>query len=94
MIRLGVLTENDRVELIRGEIVPKVSIGPKHSKLCQAYQQSVRSTRVHSTLVRSTQCPFNRVHPNIHIAIRQRCNPIATARDVTIDYDGEAASAS
>ena len=30
MIRLGVLTENDRVELIRGEIVPKMSIGPKH----------------------------------------------------------------
>jgi Uma2 family endonuclease len=30
MIRLGVLTENDRVELIRGEIVPKMAIGPKH----------------------------------------------------------------
>ena len=26
MIRLGVLTENDRVELIRGEIVPKMAI--------------------------------------------------------------------
>jgi Uma2 family endonuclease len=32
MIRLGVLTENDRVELIRGEIVPKMAIGPKHSR--------------------------------------------------------------
>jgi Uma2 family endonuclease len=31
MIRLGVLTENDRVELIRGEIAPKMSIGPKHA---------------------------------------------------------------
>src|SRR5262245_40029678 len=31
MIRLGVLTENDRVELIRGEIVPKMPIGPKHA---------------------------------------------------------------
>jgi Uma2 family endonuclease len=30
MIRLGVLTENDRVELIRGEIVAKMPIGPKH----------------------------------------------------------------
>lgn len=30
MIRLGVLTENDRVELIRGEIVAKMAIGPKH----------------------------------------------------------------
>jgi Uma2 family endonuclease len=32
MIRLGVLTEHDRVELIRGEIVPKMSIGPKHAR--------------------------------------------------------------
>ncbi len=31
MIRLGVLTENDRVELIRGEIVAKMAIGPKHA---------------------------------------------------------------
>jgi Uma2 family endonuclease len=31
MIRLGALTENDRVQLIRGEIVPKMPIGPRHS---------------------------------------------------------------
>jgi Uma2 family endonuclease len=31
MIRLGVLTENDRVELIRGEIVAKMPIGPKRA---------------------------------------------------------------
>ncbi len=31
MIRLGVLTERDRVELIRGEIVAKMAIGPRHS---------------------------------------------------------------
>jgi Uma2 family endonuclease len=30
MIRLGVLTENVRVELIRGEIVPKMAIGDRH----------------------------------------------------------------
>lgn len=31
MIRLGALTVNDRVELIRGEIVAKMPIGPKHA---------------------------------------------------------------
>jgi Uma2 family endonuclease len=31
MIRLGVLTERDRVELIRGKIVPKMAIGPRHA---------------------------------------------------------------
>jgi Uma2 family endonuclease len=31
LIRLGVLTENHRVELIRGEIVPKMSIGDQHA---------------------------------------------------------------
>jgi Uma2 family endonuclease len=30
MIRLGVLKKSDRVVLIRGEIVPKMAIGPKH----------------------------------------------------------------
>ena len=31
MVRLGLLIERDRVELIRGEIVPKMAIGPQHS---------------------------------------------------------------
>lgn len=31
MIATGRLTENDRVELIRGEIIEKMSIGPSHS---------------------------------------------------------------
>ena len=30
MIEKGILTENDRVELIRGEIVEKIVIGPSH----------------------------------------------------------------
>src|SRR3954463_7763270 len=31
MIETGILTENDRVELLRGEIVPKMAIGDAHS---------------------------------------------------------------
>lgn len=31
MIEVGILDENDRVELIRGEIVTKMSIGPPHA---------------------------------------------------------------
>jgi Uma2 family endonuclease len=39
MIRLGVLTEKDRVELIRGEIVPKMAIGPRHSTSVKAFNR-------------------------------------------------------
>jgi Uma2 family endonuclease len=39
MIRVGVLTERDRVELIRGEIVPKMAIGPRHSTCVKAFNQ-------------------------------------------------------
>jgi hypothetical protein len=31
MVDSGALTENERVELIRGEIVPKMPIAPKHA---------------------------------------------------------------
>ena len=37
MIRLGILTERDRVELIRGEIVPKMAIGPRHSTCVKGF---------------------------------------------------------
>src|SRR5205814_16384 len=39
MIRLGVLTENDRVELIRGEIVPKMAIGPRHGSCLKRFNR-------------------------------------------------------
>jgi hypothetical protein len=41
MIRLGVLAENDRVELIRGEIVPKMGIGPKHGGCLKRFNLSL-----------------------------------------------------
>jgi Uma2 family endonuclease len=39
MVRLGVLTEKDRVELIRGEIVAKMAIGPRHSTSVKAFNR-------------------------------------------------------
>jgi Uma2 family endonuclease len=39
MVRLGVLTERDRVELIRGEIVPKMAIGPKHGRCLKRFNR-------------------------------------------------------
>src|SRR5271169_4586685 len=39
IVRLGVLTERDRVELIRGEIVPKMSIGPRHSTCVKGFNR-------------------------------------------------------
>jgi Uma2 family endonuclease len=39
MIRLGVLNERDRVELIRGDIVPKMAIGPRHSTCVKGFNQ-------------------------------------------------------
>jgi hypothetical protein len=39
MVRLGVLTEKDRVELIRGEIVPKMAIGPRHSACVKSFNR-------------------------------------------------------
>jgi Uma2 family endonuclease len=39
LIRIGVLTERDRVELIRGEIVPKMAIGPRHSTCVTGFNQ-------------------------------------------------------
>jgi hypothetical protein len=41
MIRLGVLTERDRVELIREEIVPKMAIGPRHSTCVKGFVRSL-----------------------------------------------------
>jgi hypothetical protein len=39
MIRLGVLTECDRAELVRGEIVPRMPIGPGHAACVKGLNQ-------------------------------------------------------
>ena len=42
MIQYGILTENDRVELIRGEIVEKMSIGPDHQGCVKEINRTFR----------------------------------------------------
>jgi hypothetical protein len=39
MIRLGVLTENDRVELICGQIVPRTAMGPRHGSCFKRFNR-------------------------------------------------------
>ena len=56
MIRLGVLTENDRVELIRGEIVARMPIGPKHAS-CAKRLNKVLVPRVGERAVIGVQDP-------------------------------------
>ncbi|HZW30876.1 MAG TPA: Uma2 family endonuclease [Isosphaeraceae bacterium] len=41
MIRQGDLTENDRVELIRGEIIPKMAMGPRHGSCLKRFNRLV-----------------------------------------------------
>lgn len=57
MIRRGVLTEDDRVELIRGEVLPKMPIGPKHA-LCVKRFNRVFSLRVTGRAVIGIQDPI------------------------------------
>lgn len=44
MIKLGILTENDRVELIRGEVVEKMPANPPHASSVKRTNQKFSST--------------------------------------------------
>lgn len=56
MIDLGILTENDRVELIRGEIIEKMSIGELHAACVRKLTQ-LFSMRFAARAVVSVQNP-------------------------------------
>jgi hypothetical protein len=56
MVRLGALTENNRVELIRGEIVPKMAIGPKHGSCLKRFNMFL-SQRVAGRAIVGIQDP-------------------------------------
>jgi Uma2 family endonuclease len=57
MIRAGILTENDPVELIRGEIIEKMSIGDEHCA-CVKRLNHLLSTRVGGLAIVSVQDPI------------------------------------
>jgi Uma2 family endonuclease len=56
MIDKGILTENERVELIRGEIVEKMVIGPLHSATVKRINRLL-TTRLLASAIVSVQDP-------------------------------------
>src|SRR5581483_6607233 len=56
MIETGILTENDRVVLIRGELVPKMTIGGPHLR-CVNILTMLFARRVSQSVVVSVQNP-------------------------------------
>jgi hypothetical protein len=52
---IGVLTENDRVELIHGWIVPKMTIDPPHNYAVTALMESLQALQVPNTTIRVRQ---------------------------------------
>jgi Uma2 family endonuclease len=70
MIRLGVLTERDRVELIRGEIIPKMAIGPRHSTCVTGFIQLLPQRAAGSAIVRiqnPVRLPDSEPEPDISL---------------------------
>ncbi len=57
MIERGILTENDRVELIRGEIIDKMSIGDQHAA-CVKRTNRLFARRVGDLAIVSVQDPI------------------------------------
>ncbi len=57
MIQTGILTENDPVELIRGEIIEKMSIGDEHCA-CVKRLNHLLSMRVRGLAIVSVQDPI------------------------------------
>jgi Uma2 family endonuclease len=58
MIETGILTEDDRVELIRGEIVPKMAIGSRHAGVVNRLNRLLYS-QVQGRAILSLQNPVH-----------------------------------
>lgn len=57
MIEAGLLTEDDRVELLHGEIIDMSPVGPKHSAFVRRLDQQLQQ-RYQGKLQVSVQCPI------------------------------------
>ncbi len=57
MIDKGILTENERVELIRGEVVGKMVVGPQHSATVNRINRLL-TTRLLALAIVSVQNPI------------------------------------
>ncbi len=105
MAEVGILTENDRVELIRGEIVEMSAIGRRHAA-CVRRLISLFSQRVGTRAILDVQDPvqldkYSEPQPDITL-LRQRADFYETAHpqpedvillvevaDTTVDFDRE-----
>jgi len=104
MIEFGILTENHRVELIRGEIIDKMAIGDKHV-VCVNRLNRLFIRRTGDTAIVSVQNPIrlSDSEPEPDVALwRPREDEYASGKpgpadifllievsDTTLDYDRE-----
>jgi Uma2 family endonuclease len=74
MIETGILTEDDRVELIRGEIVPKMPIGSRHAATTKRLIRLI-GPQVQSRAILGAQDPIRLVdsepEPDLSVLHRQ-----------------------
>jgi Uma2 family endonuclease len=87
MIRLGALTENDRVQLIRGEIVPKMPIGPRHSSCVTGLLESLGGRTAGRAILRvqdAIRLPDSEPEPDISL-VRRRADRYASGHPQPVD---------
>jgi Uma2 family endonuclease len=104
MIEHGILTENDRVELIRGEIVKKMPLGDSHvacvNRLTRIFVRSVGESAIVS-IQNPIRLPASEPEPDLAV-LRPRTDFYATRKpgpedtllvievaDTTLEYDRE-----
>jgi Uma2 family endonuclease len=105
MIERGILTENDRVELIRGEILDKMSIGDRHCACVKRLNQFLSMATAGRALV-SVQDPIrladSEPEPDVALLLPRadfyasgKPRPadvllVVEVADTTLDFDREA----